>query len=156
MAGTGSLCDRGGRSGGFPVVKESVQIGPGSLKIQRRKIDCFLDIDRLVDVSLAELARIKENEFDFGNLVFIIPSVTVCSAKADYRAFCKLITSERYFWYRTLRSRMGNQGLRRMRRLMNNQQRRILLSGVWVIKNSTFLNSPTEVFERIKSWATSS
>ena len=119
MGRTGSLCDRGWRSGGFPVVEESIQVGPGSLRLYRRKINSFLDIDKLVDISLAELARVREDEFVFRNLVFILPSVTLCSARTDYQDFCRLVTSESYFWYCNLRSRIGNKGLRRMRRLMN-------------------------------------
>jgi hypothetical protein len=132
-----------------------VQVGPGSLKIHRRKIGNFLDGDKLVDISLVDLARVKENEFVFKNLVFILPSVTICSTKADYQTFCKLVISEHYLWYCTLRSRIGNKGLRRMKRLMGNHQIRILLSGVWTIETSTFLDSPTEMIERVKSWATS-
>lgn len=111
-----------------------------------------MDIDKLVDISLAELARIKENEFISRDLVFILPSVTVCSAKADYKDLYNLVTSEHHHWYCLLRSRIGNKGLRWTRRLMSNSHVRIFFSGVWVIENLTSLSSDMEVMERIKSW----
>lgn len=153
MARTGLLCDRDWRYGGFPVIKESVQTSARSVRVHSRKISSFLDVDRLVDISLAELARIKEDEFAYRNLVFILPSVTVCSTKTDYRTFCRLVTHEHYLWHYTLRSRIGNKGLRWMRRLMSNSNVRILFSGVWIIETLIFLNSIVEIKERIKSWA---
>jgi hypothetical protein len=125
------------------------------LKVYRRKINSFLDADKLVDISLAELARVKEDEFVYRNLVFILPSVTVCSVGADYKDFCKLVTSEHYVWYRILRSRIGNKGLRRTKRLMSNHQTHILFSGVWVVGTLPFLSSTTEMIERVEEWAIS-
>jgi hypothetical protein len=124
------------------------------LKVYRRKINSFLSIDKLVEISLSELAQVKTDEFAYRNLAFILPSVTICSARTDYQSFCEMATFECYLWYRILRLRIGNKGLRRMKRLMSNHQVRILLSGVWVIETTTFLNSDTEMIERIKSWVT--
>ena len=155
MARTALLCDRGWRIRDLPVIKESFQDGPGSIRIRRRKISDFLDTNKLVEVSLAELALVKENEFVFSNLVFILPAVTICSARTEHNAFCKRARSENYLWHCGLRSRMGNRGIRRMKRLMNDYQIRVLLSGVWVIEGSVQLHPITKMIERVNSWATS-
>ena len=155
MGGTASLCDRGWRARGFPVIKESVQVGPGSLTVYRRKISNFLDVDKLVEVSLAELARVRKDEFVYRNLVLILPSATVCSTRTEYVDFCKLARSEKYLWHCGLRSRIGNRGLRRLKRSISDHQVRVLLSGVWVIETSVQLYPITQMIERVTSWATS-
>lgn len=114
-----------------------------------RKINSFLDIDKLVGISLAELARVREDELIYYGLMFILPSVTLLSAHGDKKFFCARVSQEYFLWHKNLRARMGNRGLRLMKKQMNGHQIRVLFSGIWVIDGKIYLQPEIEMIKRI-------
>jgi hypothetical protein len=155
MATASPLFDWNRGFGNLQVVEKSLKVGPGSLKIYHREVRDFLDAGKLADISFAELARVKVDEFTYKNLTFILPSVTISSTKLNYEDFLTLVRLERYLWYHAFRSRIGNKGMRQMKSSIGKQEVRILFSGIWVIESSIFLNPLVEMTERVRTWATS-
>ena len=151
MARTALLCDRDRGPGSFSVIKKSVQIGTGYIRVSRRKISNFLDVEKLVEISLSELARVKENEFLYYGLVFILPSVTILLVYGDKKDFCTRVNQEYFLWHKDLKERIGNRGLRLIKKQLSNYQIKVLLSGLWIVNGKTYLQSKIEMMKRMNS-----
>ena len=149
MDGITPLCDRGGGDRDCSFIKKGVQTGTGCVDIRRRKITDFLELGDLAQISLSELALIKADEFC--GLAFILPSVTVSSVRGDRKEFCEKASEEYFLWHRTLRARIGNRGLRVMKKRLTNYQVKVLFSGIWVVNGKTYLLPGTGVIKRICS-----
>ena len=130
---------------------KSVQIGPGSLKVDRRRIPDFLNAGGLTGISLAELSRVKRDEFAYHACIFILPSVTISSTYEDREIFYKKVKEASFLWYKQLKKGIRNRGLRVVRGDLSKIDLVVLFSGIWVINGTTSLRSLDEMKERLFS-----
>jgi hypothetical protein len=121
------------------------------LTFDKRKITDFLGLEKLVEVSLSELSRIKRGEFACVGLVFIIPSVTISSDHHNREVFYSGVKEEYFLWNRQLRAHIGNRGLRTIKKGFNSYKIKVLFSGIWVIDGEIYLRPIGEMLEKIKT-----
>jgi hypothetical protein len=66
-----------------------------------------------------------------------------------------MVNQESFLWHRQLRVRIGNRGLRALKKQLERYQIQVLFAGIWVVDGQVYLQpfvGLVEMMERDGSW----